>query len=118
MKLDVFKDVVEEALDGLPDEFKKSIENVEIVIEDIAPTDIQRSHPGSLILGLYQGVPMKHRGHYYAGVLPDKISIYREAIVRMSSSREDMIDNIRKTLLHEIGHYYGITDKKLRELGY
>ena len=118
MKLDVFKDVVAEALDGLPDVFKKSIENVEIVIEDGAPVDIMASHPGSLILGLYQGVPMKHRGHYYAGVLPDKISIYRNAITSVSTSKEDMIDNIRKTLLHEIGHYYGITDKKLRELGY
>lgn len=118
MKLDVFKDVVEEALDGLPDEFKKSIDNVEVVIEDHAPADIQRSHPNSLILGLYQGVPLEHRGNYYAGALPDKISIYREAIVSTSSSREDMIDNIRRTLLHEIGHYYGISDKKLRELGY
>ena len=74
--------------------------------------------PISLLLGLYQGVPLDKRGHYYAGVLPDKITLYQKNIETVCRNEKDMILEIQKTLLHELGHYFGISEKRLRELGY
>lgn len=114
-----FNKVIEEALDGLPDEFRSSLKNIEIVVEERPSSEIARWRgKNCLLLGLYQGVPLNKRGHYYAGVLPDKISIYKEAILKISSDHNDAVENIKKTLLHELGHYFGISDRRLRELGY
>ena len=107
-----------EALDGLPEQFRSQLKNIEIVIEDAPPSEISEKFGHKLILGLYQGIPLTKRSHYYAGVLPDKISIYRNSLLKISRNREVLIENIKKTLLHEIGHYFGITDKELRSLGY
>lgn len=115
---DEFTEIVAEALDRLPEEFKANFKNVEVVVEDRPSREITRQFGNRLILGLYQGTPVTKRTHYYAGVLPDKISIYREPILKISSSREDAINNIIRTLLHEVGHYFGINDNRLRELGY
>lgn len=110
-----FRDVVDKALNGLPEEFADKLENIEITIED-EPTF---SHAKKvLILGLYQGVPLDKRGHYYGGALPDKITLYKKNIEKVCADEQEMVIQIRKTLLHEIGHYFGISDKRLRELGY
>lgn len=119
MNNDEFNEVIKEAMDGLPDEFSLSLKNIEIVVEERPPREIVKEMgKNCLLLGLYQGVPLSKRGHYYAGVLPDKISIYKEAILKISSDHNDAVENIKKTLLHELGHYFGISDRRLRELGY
>lgn len=118
MSHDEFRDVISEAMDRLPEEFRQKLSNIEVVVEDRPPPEFMDEHGHRLLLGLYQGIPITKRTHYYAGVLPDKISIYRESILKISRSREEAIENIKKTLLHEIGHYFGIDDKRLRELGY
>ncbi len=115
MKRSEFENVVERALSGLPQEFSEKLENVEITIEDKPSFSMGKK---SLLLGLYQGVPLGGRGSYYAGVLPDKITLYQKNIEAVSGDEAEMIEEIQKTLLHEIGHYFGISDKKLRQLGY
>ena len=101
---------VEEALDSLPTDLRERISNVEIVIEDEPPHD-QR------LLGLYQGVPLTKRGSYYAGVLPDKITIYRGPLERLyGDNRERLRSETKRVVLHEIAHHFGISDKRLIEI--
>lgn len=117
MNHDEFQKVVELAMSELPEEFQKEIHNIEIVIED---DPIPPIAPHKILLGLYQGIPLNKRTHYYGcgGVLPDKITLFKRNIEAISSDHRTMIDQIKRTLLHELGHYFGIDDKRLRELGY
>jgi predicted Zn-dependent protease with MMP-like domain len=107
---DEFEDLVAEALDTIPPELTAHMRNVVIVVEDDAP---ERG-----LLGLYQGVPLTERGDWYGGVLPDHISIYRNEILRICDTREDVVEEVRITVVHEIAHHFGIDDGKLHELGY
>jgi predicted Zn-dependent protease with MMP-like domain len=104
-----FDELVGAALDGLPEQFASALSNVEIVVED-EPED-----PG--LLGLYRGVPLTHRDGGYAGVLPDRISIFRGPIERMARSPQDLKRIVRETVLHELAHHFGIDDDRLHELG-
>jgi predicted Zn-dependent protease with MMP-like domain len=70
------------------------------------------------LLGLYQGIPLTRRTTSYAGVLPDRITIYQQAICSICDSREQVIEQVRRTVIHEVGHYFGISDARLRELGW
>jgi predicted Zn-dependent protease with MMP-like domain len=84
--------------------------NVEIVIEDEPP-------PGQRLLGLYQGVPLTRRGSHYAGVLPDKITIYRGPLVRLCAHEpEKLLGEVRRVVLHEVAHHFGISDERLIEI--
>lgn len=112
---ETFEKIVEKAFSLLPQEFAGRLENIEVTIEDVPSFSRGKN---ILILGLYQGVPLERRGSYYAGALPDKITLYRKNIEAVCSTEDEMIDQIKRTLLHEIGHYFGISDKRLRELGY
>nr|WP_018653770.1 metallopeptidase family protein [Actinomadura flavalba] len=107
---EAFEDLVGEALDSIPPELTEHMRNVVIVVEDEAP------EPG--LLGLYQGVPLTERGDWYAGVLPDHISIYRREIARICETPEDVVEEVRITVVHEIAHHFGIDDARLHELGY
>jgi predicted Zn-dependent protease with MMP-like domain len=114
-----FQEVITEAIESLPDEFKSKLDNVDVVVEDHPPRAFTRKlPPGGLLLGLYQGVPQKRRTSRYSLVMPDKISIYKKNIEAISSSREDIYKRIRKTLLHEIGHHFSLTDMDLRRMGW
>jgi predicted Zn-dependent protease with MMP-like domain len=114
-----FSLVVEEAVESLPDEFKSKLDNVEIVVEDHPSREIlRRFRRRGLILGLYQGVPKRARTSRYGLVLPDKISLYKKNIEAVCSSRDQVYNQIRKTLLHEIGHHFSLSDKDLRRLGW
>ncbi|WP_433332268.1 metallopeptidase family protein [Spirillospora sp. CA-294931] len=110
MSRGAFEDLVGEALDTVPPELTAHMRNVVIVVEDEAP------EPG--LLGLYQGVPLTERGDWYAGVLPDHISIYRREILEICESPEEVVDEVRITVVHEIAHHFGIDDDRLHELGY
>nr|WP_103561676.1 metallopeptidase family protein [Actinomadura rubteroloni] len=107
---DVFEDLVSEALDGIPAELTGQMRNVVIVVEDAAP------EPG--LLGLYQGVPLTERGDWYGGVLPDRISIYRREILKICTTYDQVVAEVRTTVVHEIAHHFGIGDARLHELGY
>lgn len=111
-----FEKLVAEALDSLPPQFAKKLENVGVVVED-APTYYQMRklglHPRSLLFGLYQGVPQTKRGNY-SGVLPDKITIFKFPILAVSRTEEDVREKVRDTVIHEIGHHFGLSDAELR----
>ena len=110
-----FARLVRRALDDLPEEFRERMRNIEIVVMD-EPTAEQRPTDGSELLGLYEGVPLTGRG---AGepYLPDRISIFRRPIERMSASPKQQERVVRDTVIHEIAHHFGISDERLRELG-
>jgi len=107
-----FEDLVAEALDEIPDELARLVDNVVFLVED----DVAPGQPS--LLGLYQGVPLTERGHYYAGAAPDRITIYRRPILRMCRTYEDVLDQVHITVVHEIAHHFGIDDDRLHELGY
>jgi predicted Zn-dependent protease with MMP-like domain len=115
-----FRKLVREAVAMLPPELLERVHNVAIVIER-RPTARDRKAaglgPGRTLLGLYHGIPLPSRGEYYNLVPPDKISIYQEPIEAMCQDDDDVREQVRKTVLHELAHYFGIDDRRLGELG-
>ena len=102
--------MVARALDGLPADLGKMMRNVAVTVEP---------GPGPRgLLGLYQGVPLTSRGSFYAGALPDRITIYQQAICAICDTEEQVADQVRRTVIHEVGHHFGISDERLRELGW
>ena len=119
LTIEEFEAVIAEAIESLPNEFKSKLDNVDIVVEDYPPREVMRKLPrGRLLLGLYQGVPQKKRTSRYGLVLPDKISLFKKNIEAISSSREEIYGQIRKTLLHEVGHHFSLSDRDLRRMGW
>jgi predicted Zn-dependent protease with MMP-like domain len=105
-----FESCVREALDTLPPDLRAAMSNIELVVEDEPPE-------GQPLLGLYQGVPLTHRTTWYGGVPPDKISIFRGPLERRyGSDRAGLRSQIRRVVLHEIAHHFGISDERLREI--
>lgn len=106
-----FEQTVQDALDALPAEFRQALENLEILIEDEPPA-------GAPLLGLYQGIPLPRRTSGYSGALPDKITIYRGPLERHYGHDSLLLrEQIRHVVFHELAHYFGISDQRLRELG-
>ena len=108
--MDEFEVLVDEAVASLPDDLRGFMSNVAVVVEDEPPA-------GLPLLGLYQGVPLTRRTTGYAAVPPDKITIYRGPIERISGGDPDRLrSQVRRVVLHEIAHHFGISDERLREL--
>lgn len=105
-----FEQLVADALRSLPPEFSSQIKNVAVVVED--------STAESAVLGLYEGIPLTKRTLGYSGVAPDRITIFRLPILARSTTRAEVEEQVRRTILHEVGHYFGIGDRRLRELGW
>jgi predicted Zn-dependent protease with MMP-like domain len=107
-----FEGLVSEALDTIPPELARLLSNCVILVEDDVP-------PGApSLLGLYEGTPLTERGQWYAGVLPDRITIYRLPILRMCRDDQDVVDEVRITVIHEVAHHFGIEEDRLHELGW
>ncbi len=105
-----FEDMVSTALDSLPEELGRLMRNVAVTVEhDPGP-------PG--LLGLYEGIPLTSRTSDYAGVLPDRITIYHQAICAICRTEQEVADQVRRTVIHEIAHHFGIDDDRLSELGW
>jgi len=114
----VFERYVDQAIQSLPPKFQAALDNIEIVVEDFPDPEVlddMGAEPG--ILGLYQGVPLPERMGGEVN-LPDKISIYRGPLEEDFPDREELWREIRVTLLHEIGHYFGMDEEELSRLGY
>jgi predicted Zn-dependent protease with MMP-like domain len=120
MGRDLFEQFVAEAWDTLPEEFGEQLDNVDVVVEEWPDRETMRragvSHPSQL-LGFYHGVPLTKRTHNYGLVLPDKISIYRRPIMMRCRDWEEVLQTVHRVLRHEVGHYFGISDDRLREIG-
>lgn len=105
-----FEEMVVAALDDLPEDLGQLMRNVAVTVEhDPGP-------PG--LLGLYQGVPLTSRTTHYAGVLPDRITIFRQAICAICWNEAEVANQVRRTVIHEIAHHFGISDPRLHELGW
>jgi predicted Zn-dependent protease with MMP-like domain len=108
--------LVEAAVASIPAEFRKRLDNLEFVVEEIPSGD---EVPGEGIpLGLYQGVPLTERGSGYYGALPDRIVIFRRPIEARARSEMALAALVREVVLHEVAHYFGIDDDRLDELGW
>ncbi len=107
-----FEELVAEALDEVPQELLSLMDNVVVLVED-DPEDGRHD-----LLGLYEGYALTKRGWLYGGVLPDRITIFRNPTLRICETEEDVIDEVATTVVHEIAHHFGIDDKRLHELGW
>ena len=108
-----FETAVSEGLDLVPPELAAQMDNVVVLVEDDAPAE----EPG--LLGLYEGVPLTERDHMWAaGALPDRITIFRNPTLAMCETRDDVVEEVAVTVVHEIAHHFGIDDARLHELGW
>jgi predicted Zn-dependent protease with MMP-like domain len=105
-----FEEMVEAALDSLPEELGRLMSNVAVMVQH------EPGPPG--LLGLYEGIPLTSRTTGYAGVLPDRITIYHLAICAICQTEDEVVDQVRRTVVHEVGHHFGIDDARLTELGW
>lgn len=115
-----FEALVGEALDELPEELAARVSNVEVIVQDLPGVEAERARisPSSILLGLYQGIPLTQRGTGYGGVLPDRITIYQDNIERVAGTPEAIRAKVRQTVIHEMAHHFGISDERLEELGW
>lgn len=116
-----FDRVLRQAIDDLPERFREALHNVAIVVEDRPPkwlSDELALPSGDALYGFYHGIPLPERSVLDAGALPDTISVYRRPLERAFRDPRELGDQIRKTLLHEIGHYFGLDERDLERLGY
>ncbi len=115
-----FEQLVAQAIEGLPEEFLERLENVDVVIADepseaqLQRTDVEED---AALLGLYEGVPLTERTSGYSFVMPDKISIFRKPIESACKNDAEIVNEVRRVVLHEIAHHFGIDDDRLEELG-
>ena len=116
-----FESLVDEALSSLPEEVQRWLDNVAIVVAD-RPSPEQQARtglgPGSLLFGLYEGVPKTRRGVTYGEVIPDKILIFQQPIELVCRTPAQVRAQVRRTVLHEIGHHLGLDEDELEESGY
>ncbi len=106
-----FEELVGDALDLIPDEFAVAMDNVVILVENRDPEQ-------PTLLGLYHGIALTERTSQYGGVLPDRITIYRGAILDICDNEDDVVEEVAITVVHEIAHHFGVDDARLHELGW
>jgi len=109
--------MVKEAIETIPPEMKERLENVAFLVQK-NPSDLPEDweEEEQSLLGLYHGISLKDRGSSYGNVLPDRIVIYQRPLEKISSTFEELKENIRQTVIHEVGHYFGFDEDELREL--
>ena len=111
-----FDALVEQAMEGLPDEWAELLDNVVVMVEDEPdPEDLEAMgmDPGEDLLGLYTGVPLSERSTFHMGALPDRVVLYRGPILRVCDNRRQVIREIRDTLVHELGHHFGMEEEDM-----
>jgi predicted Zn-dependent protease with MMP-like domain len=111
MDADRFEELVGDALDAVPEQLMRMLDNVVVLVEE-------RNAEEPTLLGLYEGVALTERGFDYAGALPDRILLYRDAILAYCDTEEQVVDEVTITVVHEIAHHFGIDDDRLHELGW
>jgi predicted Zn-dependent protease with MMP-like domain len=113
MSREQFEDAVSEALDRIPDDLARMMDNVVVLVQDDPPDG------DSDLLGLYEGTPLTERdGWWAAGSLPDRITIFRNPTLAVCDTAEEVVEEVRVTVVHEIAHHFGIDDERLHELGW
>ena len=108
---DRFEELVADALDEVPGQLLRLMDNVVVLVEE-------RDADDPSLLGLYEGLALTERGHDYGGMLPDRITLYRQAILDVCDTEDDVVEEVAVTVVHEIAHHFGIDDDRLHDLGY
>jgi predicted Zn-dependent protease with MMP-like domain len=111
MPAERFEELVSDALDLIPPELARAIDNVVVLVADRHPTEPD-------LLGLYEGIALTERDSTYAGALPDTVTIYSESLLEVCDSEADVVEEVTITVIHEIAHHFGIDDDRLHELGW
>ena len=114
-----FQRLVEAALDDIPPRFRQELKNIAIVVEDEPSADLldeMEIEPPDSLYGLYQGTPLTERGWNYGNALPDRVTLYQRTIEEDSEDAEDAVVCIAETLIHEIGHYFGMSEEQIEEI--
>ena len=114
------EEMVWQAVNELPDQFRERIANLEFGVEDFAKPgdyDLADARPGTTLLGVYRGIPLPRRTSRYGFALPDRIVIFQGPLERIARSEEDLEERVARVVRHEVGHYFGISDERLREIG-
>ena len=104
-----FEQLVADALDGIPDELGRLMDNVVVQVRDRSPAGV---------LGLYQGIPLTERAQYGGMAMPDRITIFRLPILELAGDEDEVVHQVRVTVVHEVAHHFGISDDRLGELGW
>jgi predicted Zn-dependent protease with MMP-like domain len=113
-----FESMVADVLDSIPEELAAQLENVAVMVQDW-PSSVQLNGRRGTLLGLYEGIDLTRRSPIgYTGVMPDRITIFRGPLCAISRDEEDLARQVRVTVLHEVGHYFGMSDARLHELGW
>ncbi len=118
--MDSFERLVEQALAGIVEPFRSKLENVAVVVEEEPSGELLESlgmSGGETLLGFYEGIPLTERGDSYNLAMPDRIFIFRRPILSICPNPEDVREEVRRTVLHEVAHYYGISDEELDSMG-
>ncbi len=113
LSLEEFEAAVADALDQVPAELASLMDNVVVLVEELPPPQEPQD-----LLGLYEGTPLTERDSWYAGVLPDRISIFRLPTLAMCDTRDEVVEEVLVTVVHEIAHHFGVDDDRLHELGW
>jgi predicted Zn-dependent protease with MMP-like domain len=118
MKREEFSKAVGEALDSLPAEFRRKIRNVAVLVEDLPPKPIpsEPGQPRRILLGLFHGVPMTQKSVFAVPSGPDYVVLYKKNIEAVCSTEAEVREQIRRTLVHEMGHYFGMTEEQVRNM--
>ena len=118
MKRELFVKVVEEVLDSLPEEFRSRIRNVAVLVEDIPPNQPlpQSGQQRRLLLGLFHGVPTTKKSIFDLPTGPDHVVLYQKNIEAVCSSEAEVREQIRRTVIHELGHYFGMDESQLKDV--
>ena len=119
MERQAFERLVRRALGTVPEKFRAYLENVDVIVEDWPSADQLAGHlvdDSHLLLGLYEGVPLTERADYLT-ILPDRITIFQGSIEAICATNEEIVEEIRTTVIHEVAHHFGIDDERLHELG-
>lgn len=106
-----FEDLVSEALDLIPSDLAAAMDNVVVLVADRHPQDPE-------LLGLYEGIALTERDSSYAGALPDAVTIFRESLLEICDTEQDVVEEVAITVIHELAHHFGIDDERLHELGW
>lgn len=113
-----FERIAKETFDGIPEEFRKRLDNIDIVIADKPDPRFHKKSEQRLrgLLGLYRGVPLRRRGVFYSNVLSDRIILYKDNIESQCQTKDELKEEIKNVLMHEIGHYFGLSEFELRKI--
>jgi len=118
VEVERFSELVDEAIASIPEDFRSKLDNITVIIEPLAQPSLARemSHNPWGLLGVYQGVPYKQRGPWYGNVLPDRILIFQKPIELQARTAAEIRKLARRVVIHEVGHYFGLSDDELRRL--